>query len=106
MAVTRDSGIVTSDMNVVANFAIQEGIEELMSSIRFYPNPVADKLYVVVEVEIDEIGVYDIYGRRQVTETPSHQGDLSVDVSELNSGIYFVKVKTENGNVVKRIVKY
>ena len=29
----------------------------------------------------------------------------SIDVSELNSGVYFVKIKTENGEVVKRFVK-
>jgi hypothetical protein len=33
-------------------------------------------------------------------------GSRTIDVSDFPSGIYFVKVKTENGNVVKRIVKY
>ncbi|MBO5957184.1 MAG: Omp28-related outer membrane protein [Bacteroidales bacterium] len=96
---------ITRDVDLVANFESYEDIEELMSSIRFYPNPVADKLYVVAEVEIDEIGVYDIYGRRQVTETLSHQGDLSIDVSNLKSGIYIVIIKTSSGIVTKRFVK-
>ena len=29
----------------------------------------------------------------------------SIDVTDLNSGVYFVKVRTENGNIVKRIIK-
>jgi hypothetical protein len=29
----------------------------------------------------------------------------SIDVSDLNSGVYFVKVVTENGEVVKRFIK-
>ena len=82
-----------------------EGIEELTSSVNIYPNPVQDKLYIEAEAEIEDVVVYDVYGRRQVTETPSHQGNLSVDVSDLNSGVYFVKVVTENGNIVKRIIK-
>jgi hypothetical protein len=49
--------------------------------------------------------IYDVYGRRQVTETPSHQGNLVIDLSELKSGIYFVKINTNEGNIVKRIIK-
>ena len=82
-----------------------DGIEELASSLNVYPNPVSDKLYIETEVEIEEVVVYDVYGRHQVTETPSRQGNLSVDVSNLNSGVYFVKVVTENGEVVKRFIK-
>jgi hypothetical protein len=49
--------------------------------------------------------VYDIFGRLQVTEAPSHQGNLSIDLSDLNSGVYFVKVKTGNGEIIKKFVK-
>ena len=82
-----------------------EGIEELTSSVSIYPNPVSDKLYIEAEAEVKEVVVYDVYGRRQVTETPSHQGNLSVDVTDLNSGVYFVKVVTENGEAVQRFIK-
>ena len=34
----------------------------------------------------------------------SHQPSV-IDVSNLNSGIYFVKINTVNGNIVKRFVK-
>ena len=79
--------------------------DNLMADFNVYPNPVKDRLYIETSKQIQSIEVYDIYGRLQVTKTPSHQGDLSVDVSDLNSGIYFVKVKTEEGNIVKRIIK-
>ena len=68
-----------------------------------YPNPVNDRLYI--ETQTLTIEIYDIYGRRQVTETPSHQDNLSIDVSSLNSGVYFVKVVTENGEAVQRFIK-
>ena len=79
--------------------------DNLMADFNVYPNPVKDRLYIETSTQIQSIEVYDVYGRLQVTKTPSHQGDLSVDVSDLNSGIYFVKVKTEEGNIVKRIIK-
>ena len=82
-----------------------ESIEELTTSLLLYPNPVNDKLYIETEVEVEEVVVYDIYGRRQVAETPSRQGCLVVDVTNLKNGVYFVKVVTENGEIVKRVWK-
>ena len=82
-----------------------DAIEETNASFNVYPNPVNDKLYIEAEAEIEEIVIYDVYGRHQATETPSHQGNLSVDVTDLNSGVYFVKVVTENGEAVQRFIK-
>ena len=82
-----------------------EDIEELSLSLLLYPNPVNDKLYIETEVEVEEVVVYDIYGRRQVAETPSRQVCLVVDVTNLKNGVYFVKVVTENGEIGKRVGK-
>ena len=84
----------------------EEKIEENnFKNINVYPNPVKDMLYVETETEIKEIIIYDVYGRHQVTKTSSHQGDLSIDVSNLNNGVYFVRIKTDSGDVVRRFVK-
>ena len=83
-----------------------DGIAEITSSLNVYPNPVNDRLYIETEAEIEEVVVYDVFGRHQVAETPSRQGDLTIDVTNLNSGIYFVKVVTANGEAVQRILKY
>ena len=85
----------------------EEGIEELQSSIILYPNPVNDKLYVetLTQTQTLIVEIYDIYGRQQDNKTTRQQGNLSVDVTNLNSGVYFVKVVTENGEAVRRFVK-
>jgi hypothetical protein len=82
-----------------------ESIAEFEASFNVYPNPVNDKLYIETEVEVEKVVVYDAYGRHQVTETPSRQDNLVIDLTNLNSGVYFVKVITDEGEVVKRIVK-
>ena len=83
-----------------------EGIEELSSSINVFPNPANDKLYIVTEVEIEEVMVYDIYGKSQNLRISEFQNlRISVDVSNLNAGFYFVKINTANGNIVERFVK-
>ncbi len=81
-----------------------ESIEELISSINIYPNPVYDKLVIETEIEIEKVVVYDIYGRSQQT-TINRQQTLTIDISNLNSGVYFVKIITNKHEVVKRIIK-
>ena len=83
-----------------------EGIEEVTSSINMYPNPVNDKLYIEAEMEVEEVVVYTITGvivGQQSTD--NRQQTTCIDVTNLNSGIYFVKVVTENGETVRRFVK-
>ena len=83
-----------------------EGIEEVTSSINMYPNPVNDKLYIEAEMEVEEVVVYTITGvivGQQSTD--NSQQTTCIDVTNLNSGIYFVKVVTENGETVRRFVK-
>ena len=96
--------MATKDRNLVANFVSTEGIDELSSAFNLYPNPANDKLYIDTKVKINEVVIYDVYGRSQQSTVNSQQS-LSIDVSNFNSGIYFVKIVTDNGEVVKRFVK-
>ena len=93
-----------TSVSVIGNILVEtntESIEENVTFLGIYPNPVGDILYIETESDIKEIAIYDIYGRQQVTETPSRQ----VDVADLTSGIYFIKINTEKGNIVKRFIK-
>lgn len=84
----------------------EESIEELASLFNIYPNPVGNELILTTEIQVEEISIYDVYGRQtmrqQVNETTSQQ---VVNVADLNSGVYFVKIMTNSGEVVKRFVK-
>ena len=82
-----------------------DAVEELTSSFNIYPNPVNDKLYIETEMDVEEVAVYDAFGRLQVTETPRRQDIVEFDVSNLNAGVYIVMIKTDAGIVTKRFVK-
>lgn len=84
----------------------EDGIEELRTSVKIYPNPVGDKLYIAANAEVVEIAIYNITGVLVGQQTKDNgQQTLTIDFANFNSGVYFVKVFTETGNVVKRIVK-
>ena len=80
-----------------------ENVEELSSSFNIYPNPVNDMLFIEAEIEIEEVVVYDTFGRQQTTV--NGQQTSSIDVSRLNNGVYLIRIKTNDGVVTKRFVK-
>ncbi|MFD2891668.1 S8 family serine peptidase [Flavobacterium chuncheonense] len=99
------------------NFSlVVSGVNQTLSSNSFsnvfsvYPNPVNDILNVTVEgakVVVKELSVFDSQGRLvKFVDMADTVGTHQVDLSELNSGIYMVEMKGENGERdVKRIIK-
>lgn len=90
-------------MNTPAYFCMEDitvntvGVEELATeTLTIYPNPANDYLKVNRE---GELTIYDLSGRLVKSQTV--EAVNSVSVSDLNNGIYFVKV----GSEVKKIVK-
>ena len=82
------------------------GIEETSNSINIYPNPANDRLYIEAEAEINDVVIYDVYGRAQNLRISESQNlRISINVSGLNAGIYFVKINTNQGEIVKRFIK-
>ena len=80
--------------------------EEMMKDdLRIYPNPAGDVLFLATEMNVKEVAIYDIYGRnvsQQVNMTTRQQ---VIDVANLETGIYFINIKTDKGNIVKRFIK-
>lgn len=94
-------------LNVGENNAVNP-----MTTTRVYPNPATDQLNIEVnasQASEMSIGVYNIMGQNVMNQTMSITTGMNtkpIDISELNSGIYFVTVKA-NGfeNTMKFIVK-
>ena len=95
------AGEYTVDIRLASDVDV-ESIEELSKSFNIYPNPVNDILYIEAEAQVENVVVYDIFGRHQL-EVSGQQSAISV--ANFNNGVYFVKVRTENGEVIKRFVK-
>ena len=83
-----------------------DAIEEMNASFNVYPNPVNDRLYIETEATIESVTIYTVTGAMVGQQTTVNgQQTLSIDVTNLNSGVYFVKVVTENGESVQRFIK-
>jgi len=72
------------------------GIEDnSLNNIRIYPNPTTNKLYFKSSIAEDfNISVYDILGKKVLENTVNI--NKSLDVSQLNNGIYIVRFDDYN----------
>ncbi len=92
--------------NIKFVFNDSYSIEENTASFNVYPNPAKEELLIATEVQVKEVAIYDIYGRQtKVNSLQTTDFVHSVNVADLETGIYFVNIKTDNGNIVKRFVK-
>ena len=83
--------------------------ENKLNAISVYPNPVKDVLILDLKSQsanVDSFEIFDVRGVK-VLERKVNSELTSLNVSALNSGIYFVKLIDSNGKntTVKKIVK-
>jgi len=77
--------------------------------VSVYPNPTTGQLRITnYELRILEVEVFDVFGRKQKAESRRQkaEGEVVVDISTLQAGVYFVRILTEKGVVNKKIIKY
>jgi len=75
-----------------------------MSTIQIYPNPVFDafSLKLKVNQKVDQIKIYDVSGKQ--VKNIIYNND-KVDIADLSSGIYFLKIRTNEGEYLSKIIK-
>ena len=87
---------------------VSVGKNEVMNLLQVYPNPAADHINVVFDlVGRSEIDIIDMTGRLVRTTRYDASGftNLSLDVSSLNPGVFFVRVSAEGESNVLRFIK-
>ncbi|GAA4965514.1 T9SS type A sorting domain-containing protein [Algibacter aquimarinus] len=74
-----------------------------VSDFRIYPNPASTTITIKSsKTEIDSVELYNILGLR-VLATKTLEND-AIDVSEMASGVYLLKVNSDETSVTKRVV--
>ena len=89
--------------DTVEVYAIGSGVNDLNSrEVLIYPNPVNDFLHINSEAEIAGIQIYDLLGK-VVFETGKTDNKTILNLSHLQSGMYFIKVQTENAIITRKL---
>jgi len=107
--VTVSGGGITKTINVSQDACVS--IENfLVGKLQIYPNPTTGELRIESdELKIENVEIFDVYGRNvganiQVcSENP--ENEILLNISHLTAGVYFVKIFTETGEVIKKVLK-
>ena len=77
-----------------------EGVAELEQSLKIYPNPTTGVLNIQGE-GMTSVEVYNTIGQRVMTQVADSKG-IQLNTENLNNGIYFLRIKANDGNVLNR----
>ncbi|MEM7187105.1 MAG: T9SS type A sorting domain-containing protein [Bacteroidota bacterium] len=58
-------------------------------------------------VNVTSISVFDVNGKQQLAQSPGSDvtTEIALDVAQLSSGIYFLKVNSDSGSATLKFVK-
>ncbi|RSK42468.1 Calx-beta domain-containing protein [Hymenobacter perfusus] len=90
----------------LADITLKQREPAFAKSVTLYPNPVSNRLTVVVGSlgRGATLEVFNVLGQR-VKATAVTQEEANVDVSTLKAGVYSVRLTTKDGSVTRSFVK-
>lgn len=75
------------------------------NGFNMYPNPAKDVLTIKLNnISSANLSIYDIQGKLIKERTISNEQNLELSVSDLQSGMYFVKLNTATKEMVKKLI--
>jgi len=74
-------------------------------TLQIFPNPVENQLSITSKKPIQAIELLDSFGRMLTKKEVSNLQETSIDVTQLSSGTYFLKVTMNNAIMIKKVIK-
>ena len=98
-------GFGIPDLDLARSIALTIN-EDRIEDFSFYPNPVKTELNIVFSSNISllELSIYNQLGQ-DVLRKSIQENSRSINISDLVSGIYFIKLSTENTSKTFKFIK-
>lgn len=80
------------------------GIDEVLASkIRVYPNPAKDVVHITSEIEMESLSIYNYTGQL-IDHMEIKATSYQLNTSSFTSGVYSIKINTEENIISKRLI--
>jgi len=101
---------VTKDITFTAVFVLKNSVQDFEKKQCFtiYPNPANGELRITnYELRDGVIEIFDVYGRKQVAESRRQkaEGEVVINISNLSSGVYYIRVSNGQDSYSRCFVK-
>lgn len=92
----------SNNFNVTSTTSIAELAE---NGINISPNPVSDQLNISLDFEAQGMKIYNAQGQLMTLDNFNGSKNLSINVEEYNSGVYFLNIQENESWYTQRFVK-
>lgn len=84
---------------------LNAGLNETSNAYALFPNPAKNSICLKSEKAIDKVELQDVSGKLLTTMNVSPSNQLEINTSELQQGVYYIKVFSGDTTTVKTFVK-
>ena len=120
VSVTDANGCKISGSPPAGKSELSDNLENSDNDILIYPNPTTGELTINNgQLTINNVAIFDVYGRKVLGKSPSvipnavrnpehyeQQADgVVINISNLSTGIYFLRIETEKGMMMRKVIK-
>jgi hypothetical protein len=95
---------VNQTMNIAEGSSVLSTDDFEVNNLSLYPNPTDNILNITSKAIMNIISVYNVLGQL-VTTKNSGKLEENINTSNYSSGIYYVTISTDNGNITKKFIK-
>jgi hypothetical protein len=74
------------------------------SNVRLYPNPTSTSLTIEAKDAIENIAIYNVIGQEVISKNPM-SNKMTLDVSNLQNGLYFVNTTIDGKTATTKFIK-
>jgi hypothetical protein len=92
--------IYVDDISIEEGSEIEENSDN--TSVNIYPNPAKNLINIKSSDKIENVKIYNLTGQI-VFDKMINDNSVQINTSEYKSGIYFIKIRTKDGLINKKI---
>ena len=92
------------DIQVTGTFTLAVNDFENANAFSYFPNPVKNELTLKAQSNIQNVSIYNMLGQEVLKTTPNTL-ESNVNMNQLQSGAYFVKVTINDATETIRVIK-
>src|SRR5690606_12531487 len=96
--------VTTNEATTVFETIMSTQNPELSSSVTMFPNPARESIHIQATTSMTSIEWYDVAGRLLHVHL-ANDAQTTLDLTARSPGVYFLKVNTPEGSIVKKVIK-
>jgi hypothetical protein len=92
--------------DIITPTTVSTGITPMtVSDLDIYPNPAKDVIQFNSLEKVSSVKIYDLQGKLILIKQPQSSGTISIDITDMESGLYLIQINTETGVKVGKFIK-